>query len=115
MKPGTSPDRGVRGFRRRPVRLRGHLHQATQTGRRMWQKERLGSASCSCFQLLLEFVEKPPVGALGDEFLRARLDHPELVQPQGVEAQGVFWVGLAPARVGQAFENFQPYLIAWLV
>src|SRR5262249_21490136 len=33
-------------------------------------------------QLLLEFLEKTPFGALGDEFLRRRLNHPRLVEPE---------------------------------
>jgi hypothetical protein len=31
-------------------------------------------------QLLLELVEKAPVGALGDDFLRSALDQTDLVQ-----------------------------------
>src|SRR5262245_22274005 len=50
-------------------------------------------------QLLLELVDEPPVGALGDNLLRARLDHSSLMQPQGIEAQRVFGIVLAPPRV----------------
>jgi hypothetical protein len=34
-------------------------------------------------QLFLQLIEEAPVGALGDELLRTRRDHPDLVQAQG--------------------------------
>src|SRR5215510_11592433 len=37
-------------------------------------------------QLLLQLIEEAPVGALGDELLRAALDHASLVQAQSIEA-----------------------------
>ena len=56
----------------------------------------------SSLQLLLQLVEKPPVRALGDDLLRARLDHADLVQAQGVEAQGVLRVVGAPSVVASS-------------
>jgi hypothetical protein len=56
----------------------------------------------SCLQLLLQLVQEPPVGALSDQFLRAGFDQPDLVQAQGVKAEGILRAGLAPARVGVA-------------
>src|SRR5438045_288122 len=52
-------------------------------------------------QLLLQFVEEAPVGALGDKLLRARLDHPGLAQAERVEAHGVLGVVLPPLAVRQ--------------
>ena len=51
-------------------------------------------------QLPLQLIEEAPVGALGDELLGAALDHPDLVQAQGVEAQGVLGAILAPTGRG---------------
>src|SRR5438876_6976330 len=39
--------------------------------------------SVSALQLLLQLVNEPPVHAVGDDLLRARLDHPRLVHAQG--------------------------------
>src|SRR5215472_14756402 len=38
------------------------------------------------FQLLLQLIEKSPVGALGDDLLRAALDHPDLTESERIEA-----------------------------
>ena len=57
------------------------------------------------FISFLSLVEEAPVGALGDELLRGALDHPDLVQAQGVEAQGVLGAVLTPLAVGD--------LLAW--
>src|SRR5262245_32168820 len=51
-------------------------------------------------QLLLQLLDEAPVGALGDELLGAAFDHPHFVEPQGVEADGVFRVVLTLARIG---------------
>src|SRR6266540_4792890 len=50
-------------------------------------------------QLLLELVEKAPVGALGDDLLRAAFDHPRLMEAQGVEADRILRIVLPPAVV----------------
>src|SRR5713101_3438073 len=52
-------------------------------------------------QLLLQLGEKAPVSALGNELLRATLDHPHLVEAEGVEAHGILRVILAPLAVGE--------------
>src|SRR5262249_38814084 len=51
------------------------------------------------FQLLLELVEKPPVGALRDDLLRAGFDHPGLVEVERSETDRVLGVVLAPFPV----------------
>src|SRR3990170_4842958 len=51
-------------------------------------------------QLLLQLVEKAPVGALGDDLLRAALDHPGLVQAEGVEAHRILGLVFPPIAVG---------------
>src|SRR5689334_5497026 len=43
----------------------------------------------SRLHLALEFIEKAPVGVLGNELVRTRLDQAHLVQPQCVETQRV--------------------------
>src|SRR5262245_5340261 len=58
-------------------------------------------------QFLFQLVEEAPVGALGDDLLRTALDHPHFVEPQGVEADGVFRVVLAPARIGNLPEGLR--------
>src|SRR2546425_7462718 len=44
---------------------------------RAWHLE--GGHAASCLQLLLQLVEEAEVGSLGDDLLRARLDHPGFV------------------------------------
>src|SRR5216110_571022 len=51
----------------------------------------------SSLQLLLQLVEEAPVGGLGDDLLRARLDHPGLVEAQGVKPDRVFGVEIGRA------------------
>jgi hypothetical protein len=50
----------------------------------------------SRFQLAFDLVEKTPVGAVGDDFLRARLDQACFVHAQGIEPHRVLGVPLAP-------------------
>src|SRR5215510_2083402 len=52
-------------------------------------------------QLLLQCIEEAPVGALGHELLWGRLDHPDFVQAQGVEADRVLGAVAAPLPIGQ--------------
>src|SRR2546428_4335593 len=66
----------------------------------------------SSLQLLLQLVEKAPVGPLGDELLRARLHHTDLVEPQRIEAHGVLGVVLAPLGVWEPTDRFERILIA---
>src|SRR4030095_13907346 len=72
------------------------------------------SRKLSRLQLSLELLEEPPIGALCDDSLGCRLDHSGLVQSQGMEAQRVLWLGLAPSRVGQARQDLQTDLVARL-
>src|ERR1700674_2159916 len=62
-------------------------------------------------QLLLQLVEEPPVGALGDQLLRARLDHARLVQAERVEADRVLGAVLAPPAVGDVLHGLQRVLV----
>ena len=73
-QPYRAPSRGAAGLlaeRGVSVAQRSRSRQAVQ--------ER--APVDSSLQLLLELVEEPPVGALGDDLLRAGLDHPRLAQP----------------------------------
>src|SRR5262245_62869795 len=65
----------------------------------------------SGLQLALELVEEAPVGALGDQRVRARLDHADLVQAQRVEAHRVLRVELAPAIVGKLPKRLQRVIV----
>src|SRR5438309_1446031 len=47
-------------------------------------------------QFPFELGEEAPVGALGDKLLGAALDHPHLVQAQGIEAHRILVVVLTP-------------------
>src|SRR4051812_46822275 len=57
----------------------------------------------SSLQFALQLVEKAPVGALGENLLRARFDHPRLVQFQRVEADRVLGIVLPPFVVSAFF------------
>jgi hypothetical protein len=63
----------------------------------------------------LQLVKKAPVRALREQLLRAGLDHAHLVQPQGVKAQGVFGMRLAPAVVREAPQHLDRHVVAPLV
>src|SRR3989338_5066580 len=65
-----------------PGALTGHAGAASATSRTKAQMVRRFTLS---LQLLLQLVEEPPVGALGDDFLGRALDHPRLVQAERVE------------------------------
>jgi hypothetical protein len=53
----------------------------------------------SPLQLAFELVQEAPVGAVGDQLVRARLDQTRFVQPQGIESYGVFGVILPPSLI----------------
>src|SRR6266513_1087901 len=65
----------------------------------------------SAFQLLLELIDEPPVGAVRDDLLGARLDHPALGEAQGVEADRVFGVEVPPAAIRDLPHRLQRVLI----
>src|SRR5262249_41575396 len=50
-------------------------------------------------QLLLELVNKPPIGALSEERLRAALDETAFVETKRVEAQRIRGAVLAPLAI----------------
>src|SRR4029453_10845021 len=56
-------------------------------------------------EFLLQLVEKPPVRALRDDLLRARLDHSSLAQAQGIESDRVLGIVLAPFAVGNVLHR----------
>src|SRR3989442_2578232 len=56
-------------------------------------------------QLSLQLVAETPVGALGKDLLRRRLDHSYLVKTERVKADRIHGVVLAPLRVGQALTD----------
>src|SRR5712691_1926047 len=62
-------------------------------------------------QLLLQLLEEAPVSALGNDLLRAALDHPGLVQTQGVEAHRILGVVLAPLVVRDVFDGLESVVV----
>src|ERR1700687_1555862 len=60
-----------------------------------------------CLQLLLQLVDGAPVGPPGENRLRARLDHPRLVESERVEAHRIGWVVLPPFGVGNLLQGLQ--------
>src|SRR5712691_6896277 len=76
-RPATLTDDSVARKRRRlwVIRMMAHLPSLKRA---------------SPLQLALELVEDPPVGALGDDLLWARLHDAGFVQAERVKADGVF-------------------------
>src|SRR5688572_17076376 len=62
-------------------------------------------------QFPLQLVEEAPVGALGNELLRTRLEHPGLMEAQGIEAHRVLRVILAPFVIGQLPDGLERIVI----
>src|SRR6516162_18741 len=54
---------------------------------------------CSRLQLAFQLIEKAPIGAVGDDFLRGRLDEPGVTHAQRVEADCVLRVVFPPSVV----------------
>ena len=59
--------------------------------RRVWRPSGL--------QLALQLVEEAEVGALGDDLLRARLDHARLLHAQRIEADRILGIVVSPLVV----------------
>ncbi len=62
-------------------------------------------------QLLLQFLEEAPVGALGNKLLGAALDHPSLMEAEGVEAHRIFGIILTPPPVGQLLHHLKSRVV----
>src|SRR5215469_12460888 len=69
-------------------------------------------ASLSRLQLAFELVQKAPVGAVGNDLLRVRLDYAGFVQPKGIEPDRVFGVVLTPFVVGNLGQRLQRIIVA---
>src|SRR5262249_1928269 len=64
-------------------------------------------------QLLLELVNKPPIGALCEERLRAALDETSFVETKRVEAERIRGAVLAPLAIrGNLLEHLQRLIAA---
>src|SRR5215467_4817485 len=62
-------------------------------------------------QLLLELVEEAPVGTLGEDLLRRRLDEPHLTESERIEAHGIFGVVVPPPIVVNLFHRLQRVVV----
>src|SRR5215471_13198811 len=79
----------------------------------MWSKTAVVCASSeasSSLQLAFDLVQKAPIGAVGDNLLRARLDEAHFLQPQCVEPDSIFGIVFAPF-VGIFFQGLQQKVI----
>src|SRR5262249_51250140 len=47
-------------------------------------------------QLAFELVQKTPIGILGNDLLRSRLDQPRIAQPQRIKSDGILGVVVPP-------------------
>ena len=65
----------------------------------------------SRLQLVLEFVQEAPVGALGDDRVRGRIELSKLVQPASVEPQRLLRVELAPSIVAQVSQHLERVIV----
>jgi hypothetical protein len=70
------------------------------------------SRSSLRFQLPLEFIEGTPVRALSDDLLGAALDHPRLLDAQGIKAHGILGIVLAPLGLGNFLHGLEGIVIA---
>src|ERR1700741_5603281 len=68
--------------------------------------------STSRLQLAFELVEKPPIGAFGNDLLRARLDEARLAHAQRVEAHRVRSVIVSPSVVRDLVQRLEDVVVA---
>lgn len=61
---------------------------------------------------MLEDIGEAPVGALGNNLLWDRLDHPHLMQPEGIEPHGILGIVVAPP-VGNLLQDLPHQVVAW--
>src|SRR5215472_9449035 len=80
--------------------------------RRVWISATASLPPFSCLQLAFEFAQKAPIGSVGDDLLRARLDEAGIVQSQGIEPDRVLGVVFPPFVVRQPAESLQRVIVA---
>src|SRR6266478_6416619 len=68
----------------------------------------------SRLHLAFELVQEAPIGALGDDLLRARLDEARFVQTQGIESDRVLGVVFPPFVVRQPAERLQRVIVSFV-
>src|SRR5215470_17734468 len=66
----------------------------------------------SSFQLSFELIEEAPIGAIGNDRLRARLDHSGLAQPKRIESHRILGVIISPFAVGDVAQGLKCIVIA---
>src|SRR5882724_835262 len=66
----------------------------------------------SRLQLAFELVEEAPIGAVGDDLLRARLDEPHFVQPKRIIPETILGIVFVPFIVGKPAQRLQRVVIA---
>src|SRR5262249_62086219 len=73
---------------------------------------RSSSRPLSRLQLSSDLVEQAPVGAVGDDLLRARLDEARFAHAQSVEPESVLGVVFAPLVVWIVAQRLQRVIVA---
>src|SRR5215472_14625166 len=66
----------------------------------------------SRLELALEFVEESRVGAIGDDLVRVGFDQPDLVQAEGIVADGVLGIVFAPFVVRQLAQRLTGIVVS---
>src|SRR5262249_21448195 len=105
--------KAVRAARCRAARVRPASDLLTGAAARNHLKvSELPEVLLSRLQPAFELIEKSPIGALGDELLRARLYQPRFVQAQRVKPERVLVIVFAPFVVRNLGERLEGVVVA---
>src|SRR6516162_4246560 len=66
---------------------------------------------CSNLQLVFEFVEKMPVGAVGNDLLRAGLDEASFVQAQSIISDSILGIVFEPCAVENTAQRIEVVIV----
>src|SRR5437016_454428 len=103
---------GARGARTRPAALTA---DSAPRKRRRVCIIGIGNLPFLCLrlQLAFELVEEAPIGAVGDDLLRARLDEAQFAQTQGIESNRDLGLVFAAFVVRQTAESLQRVIVSF--
>src|SRR5215831_11885307 len=90
----------------------GGVHSITQSGREPISTSianggKAGPCASLRPQLAFQFVEEAPIGVLGDDLLRRRLDQADFMEAQRIEAERFLGIVFPPSIVGNIVERLQ--------